>query len=124
MGWGHSYCILALRLLDYMGFEMETKMEWGMGGGGGGGGIHSSPTALGLGMSAHPPPTNPKFPSLVWNWEGAQKCFIHPDQTTGDFKSHHLQAWATLTVMFVPPFFLQNCGYQCYDNRVTNGIGL
>ena len=29
---GNSYCILALRLLDYMGFAMEAKTEvkiWG-----------------------------------------------------------------------------------------------
>ena len=67
------------------------------------GGTRSSPTALGLGISAPPPPTNPKFPSLDWDWEGAQKCFILLDQTTGDLKSHHLQAWATLTAMSVPP---------------------
>ena len=52
----------------------------------------------------------PKFPSLVWDWEGAQKCFILHDQTTGDLKSHHLQARATPTAMPVPPrppFFLK-----------------
>ena len=27
----HSYYILALRLLDYMGFAMEAKPEWKMG---------------------------------------------------------------------------------------------
>ena len=57
---------------------------------GGGGVTHSSATALGLGISA--PHTNaPKFPSFVW------------DQTTGDLKSHHLQARATLTAMYVTP---------------------
>ena len=84
---------------------MEAKTEWKMGGGGGGGGgTHSRPTAMGLGISASPPPTHaPKFPSLIWDWEVAQKCFILSDQTTGDLKSHHLQARATLTAMSVPP---------------------
>ena len=50
-----------------------------------------------------PPPTHPKFPSFVWDWEGAQKCFILRDQTTGDLKFHHLQACATLTAKSVPP---------------------
>ena len=67
----------------------------------GGGGSHSNPTALGLGISA--PPTNPKFLSFVWDWEGAQECFILCDQTTGDIKFHHLQARAALTAMSVPP---------------------
>ena len=50
------------------------------------------------------PPTHPKFPSFfVWDSEGAQKCFILRDQTTGDLKSHHLQARATLTALSVPP---------------------
>ena len=104
-GRGHSYCILALRLLDYMGFAMEAKTEWKIGRV-----THSSPTALGyVGISATPPPTPPppthapKFPSVVWDWEGAQKCFILRDQTTGDLKSHHLQARVTLTAMSVPP---------------------
>ena len=48
-------------------------------------------------------PTHPKFPSFVWDWEGAQKCFIPRDQTTGDLKSHHLQAPVTLTALSVPP---------------------
>ena len=45
----------------------------------GDGGTHSSPTAMGLGIKA----PQPKFPSFVWDWEGAQKCFILRDQTTG-----------------------------------------
>ena len=108
-GRGHSYCILVLRLLDYMGFAMKAKTEWKIRRGVGGG-THSIPTALGLGISA--PTHAPKIPSLVWDWEGAQKCFILHNQTTGDLKSHHLQARATLTAMSVPHghlFFLQNC---------------
>ena len=66
------------------------------------GDTHSSPTALGLGISA-PHTIAPKIPSLVWDWEGAQKCFIPSDQTTGDLKSHNLQAGATLIAMSVPP---------------------
>ena len=97
-GWGgHSFYILALRLLDCMGFAMEAKTEWKRGGG-----ANTPATALGLGISA-PPPTHPKFSSFVLDWEGALKCFILCDQTTGDLKSHHLQAWATLTAMSVPP---------------------
>ena len=49
-----------------------------------------------------PPPTHPKFSSFVWDWEGAQKCFILRDQTTGDLISHHLQAQVTLTALSVP----------------------
>ena len=48
-------------------------------------------------------PTHPKFPNFVWDLEGAQKCFIPRDQTTGDLKSHHLQAPVTLTALSVPP---------------------
>ena len=46
---------------------------------------------------------HPKFQSFVWDWEGAQKCFILHDYTTGDLKSHHFQARATFTAMSVPP---------------------
>ena len=46
------------------------------------GGTHSSPTALGLGISASHPPQISQF--FVWDWEGAQKCFILRNQTTGD----------------------------------------
>ena len=41
--------------------------------------------------------------SFVWDWEEVQKCFILRNQTTGDLKSHHLQARASLTAMTVPP---------------------
>ena len=68
----------------------------------GGGGTHSSPTALGLGISA-PPPSPHISEFFVWDWEGAQKCFILHDQTTGDLKSHNLQARVTLTDLSVPP---------------------
>ena len=100
-GGGHSYYLLALWLLDYMGFAMEASPEWKMGGGG----THSSPTALGLGISASPHThKHPKFPSFfVWDWEGAQKCFILRDQTTGDLKSHHLQARSHSQPCLCPP---------------------
>ena len=39
---------------------------------------------------------------FVWDREGAQKCFILRDQTTGDLKSHHFQARVTLTALSVP----------------------
>ena len=96
----HSYYLLALRLLDYFGFcngsvvGMEDV---------GGGGTHSSSTSLGLGISAPPPQHTPIFRVFVWGWEGAQKCFILGDQTTGDLKSHRLQARVTLTALSVPP---------------------
>ena len=65
------------------------------------GGNHSSPTALGLGISA--PCTHLKFQRFFFcgggDWEGAQKCFILRDQTTGDLKSHHLQARVTCTAL-------------------------
>ena len=69
-----------------------------------GGGYTLRPHSLGTWDKCLPPPTHaPKFPSLIWDWEVAQKCFILSDQTTGDLKSHHLQALATLTAMSVPP---------------------
>ena len=70
--------------------SMEAKWNgrWGRG-------YTLQPHSLGTGDKC-PPPTQPKFLSLVWDWEGAQKCFILHDQTTGDLKSHYLQAWATL----------------------------
>ena len=69
----------------------------------GGGGTHSSPTALGLGISAPPPKHTINFRVFSWDWEGAQKCFILHDQTTRDLKSHHLQARVTPTALSVPP---------------------
>ena len=48
-------------------------------------------------ISAPHPPQISEF--FVWDSEGAQKCFILRDQTTGDLKSHHLQARATLTAL-------------------------
>ena len=56
-------------------------------------------------ISPPPPPPHPPqiYEFFVWDSEGAQKCFILRDQTTGDLKSHHLQARATLTAMSVPP---------------------
>ena len=100
-GEGHSYYLLALRLQDYMGFAMEASTEWRIGG------THSRPTALILGISAPPPPPHTHIPIIselfVWDWEGAQKCFILRDQTTVDLKSYHLQARVTLTALSVPP---------------------
>ena len=84
-----------------MGFAMEAKLERKIGGG-----AHTpAPQPWDWGL-VHP--HAPKFPSLVWDWVGAQKCFILRDQTTGDLTSHHLQAKATLTAMPVPqrPHFL------------------
>ena len=51
-------------------------------------------------LSAPHPPQISEF--FVWESEGAQKCFILRDQTTGDLKFHHLQARATLTALSVP----------------------
>ena len=81
--------------------EAKRNGRWGAGGG------HTlQPLSLGIGDKC-PPPT-PNFPSLVWDWEESQNSFILHDQTTGDLKSHHLQARATLTAMSVPqrPLFL------------------
>ena len=96
----HSYYLFALPLLDYMRFAMEASTEWKIGGGG----VHTlQPHSLGTGDKC-PTPTHPKFPFFfVLDWEGAQKCFILRDQTTGDLKSHHLQARVTLTALSVPP---------------------
>ena len=57
-GRGHSYCIQALGLLGYMGLAMKAKTKWKIGVGG----THSSPRALGLGISApHPRTKNADF---------------------------------------------------------------
>ena len=89
-----------------MGFAMEVSTEWKMGGGAHS--THSSPTVFGLGICA--PPTHPNFSEffLFGTGRGAQKCFIVCDQTSGDLKSHHLQARVTLTALSVPsrPHFL------------------
>ena len=66
------------------------------------------PHSLGTGISAPPPPPKKKKTPIiseffVWDWEGTQKCFILRDQTTGDLKSHHLQARVTLTALSMPP---------------------
>ena len=70
---------------------------------GGGGGHTLQPHSLGTGDKC-PTPTHPKFPFFLFvlDWEGAQ-VFILRDQTTGDLKSHHLQARVTLTALSVPP---------------------
>ena len=71
---------------------METTMEWKTWG------THiPAPQSwdFGLGISAPDPPQ-----SVVWEWEGAQKCFILRDKTTGDLKSHHLQALVIFTTQY------------------------
>ena len=51
-----------------------------------------------------PHPNTPQISVfIVLDWEGAQKCFILRDQTTGDLKSPHLQGRVTLTALSVPP---------------------
>ena len=74
---GHSYYLLALRLLDYMGFcDLQWKHRrngrWR-----GGGGTHSSSTALGLGISAPPPPPQhtPNFRVFCLGLGGGTKVF-------------------------------------------------
>ena len=75
-----------------MGFAMEAPTKWKI---------------------SAPPPYPPQIPSFfVWDSEGAQKCFILRDQTTGELKSYHLQAQAALTALSVPHghlFFQQSC---------------
>ena len=67
-GRGHSYYILSLRLLDYMGLEIEAKTEWKMVGG-----TYSSPTALGLVISD---PTHPsQFFEFCLGLGGGTKVF-------------------------------------------------
>ena len=51
----------------------------------------------------HPPTHPPQISEFGLGLGGAQKCFILSNQTTGDLKSHHLQALATLTAMPAPP---------------------
>ena len=79
-GGGQSLYLLALRLLDCMRFAMEASTEWKMGG------THSSPTALGLGISAPPPPnTHPKFPSFCLGLGGGTNVF-YPQRPDYRFK--------------------------------------
>ena len=75
---------------------MEAKTEWKIEGG------HTlQPHSL-VSSDNCPPPT-PNFRFFFWDREGAQKCFILRNQTTGDLKSHHLQARITLTSLSMPP---------------------
>ena len=63
-GGGHSYYLLALRLLDYMGFAMEKSTAWKMEGGGHTLQFHS----IGTGDKCPPPPpkTHPNFLSVLF----------------------------------------------------------
>ena len=84
-------------------------MEDGVGGGVGG--THSSPTALGLGISV--PTHQSQISEFCLTLGGGTKVFYPRDQTTGVLKYHHLQARVTHTAMSVPHghlCFLQNCG--------------
>ena len=69
---GHSYYLFDLPLLDYMIFAMEASTVWKIGGGGA---THSSPTALGLGISA-PPQHTPNFRFLFWTGRGHKSVLI------------------------------------------------
>ena len=67
-----------------------------------GGGHTLQPHSLGTGGKY--PQTHPKFPSFLFGTGRGHKSV---DQTTGDLKSHHLQARVTLgvalTAVSVPP---------------------
>ena len=86
--------------LDYMEFAMQATTEWKRG--------HIwdilaavQPHSFGLGISAPTPCFRVLFGKV-------QQCCISRDQTTGDLKSHHLQAGVTaLSVSPSPPFFQQ-----------------
>ena len=53
MGWGRPHCLLALRLLDYMGFALEATTEWKMGRG------HTlQPNSIGTGGKCPPTPNS------------------------------------------------------------------
>ena len=97
-----------------MGFAMEASTEWQMEG------AHTPvPQPWGWGKCPHP--NTPQFSEFfVWGWEGAQKCFILGDQTTGDLKTHHLQARVTLTALSVPsgPHFLST-ELQCHISNLS-----
>ena len=89
-----------------MEFAIGAASDWKLGGGG----AHAPALEpLGLETSA----LHPKFPSF--DWEGAQQCFILCDQTTGDLKSHHLQARVTLTALSVPPTHTATFSYSNQD---------
>ena len=66
----------------------------------GGGGHTLQSHSLGTKDMYHPPQISEFF--FVLDREGTQKCFILRDQTTGDFKSYHLQVRVTLTALSVP----------------------
>ena len=71
-GRGHSYYILALRLLDYMGFAMEAKPEWKMGVG------HTlQPHSLGTGDRCPHPPT-PNLQVLFGTGRGHKNDLCSP----------------------------------------------
>ena len=96
VGRGGGAQLLLISFVTTRLHAMEVTTEWRVW-------EHSSPTALGLGISA---PTHPKFLSFVWDWDGAQKCFILHNQTTIDLKFHHSLARVTLTALSGP--FQQN----------------
>ena len=81
---------------------MEAKTEWKIG-------EHTlRPQSLGTWDKCPQPRT--QIAEFDLGLGGGTKMFFLRDQTTGDLKSHHLQARATLTAMSLPPrppFFLQ-----------------
>ena len=85
---GHSYYIIALRLLDYMGLAMEAKTEWKMRGGG----TLSSPTALGLGISA---PTHPSQISEFCLGLGVGKKVFYPPRP--DYRRFKIPSFTSLS---------------------------
>ena len=66
------------------------------------------PNSFGLGISAPPPCFQDLFGKV-------QQCCISPDQTTGDLKSHHLQAGVAAQYVPPPPPF--HLFYQQYKKK-------
>ena len=114
-GGGHSYFLLALRLLDYMGFAMEALTEWRMGGGG----THYSLTALGLGISAPPPHNTPHISAICLGLGGGTKVFFFGVGGLGH--SWSLRGGTCPPGPPLGPALLDQSKYGCKDHKdITN----
>ena len=88
------------------------------------GGAHSSPSALGLGISV-PPPTHPKFTSFVWDWDWA-KGVLSSATRLQEIKNPIIYKPGPHSQPCLCPhghlFFLQNCRQSVIIQVIHIGI--
>ena len=104
---GAQILLIALRLLDYMGFAMEASTEWKMEGG------HTLQFhSLGTGDKC-PPPQHTQFSEFFClRLGGGTKVFYPRRPDYGRFKIPSFTSPGPLTALSVPPgphFFQQSC---------------